>query len=130
MIIAINCAFFQPRGWGIKEYIQNIVENLSILDSENEYILYVLKDHFEYAKNTLKTNFRIKIIPFKGNGRITVISRNVFDRFFWSKEESRENWDIILHISYRYSYSSWCNILSKKGIKSKKLSHFLFNWKN
>lgn len=94
MKIAINCAFFQPKGGGIKEYIQNLVENLSLIDSENEYILYVLENYEEYARTNLKTNFKIKPIPFKGNGLRNVIYRSLFERFFWSKEEAREKWDI------------------------------------
>lgn len=94
MKIAINCAFFQPRGGGIKEYIQNLVENLSILDKKNEYVLYVLDDYFDYAKEHLKTNFRIKRVPFKGDGLLNVIYRSTFERFYWTKEEKREKWDI------------------------------------
>ena len=94
MKIAINCAFFQPRGGGIKEYIQNLVENLSRLDKENEYVLYVLDDYYDYAREHLKTEFRIKRVPFKGSGLFNVIYRSVFERFFWAKEEKREKWDI------------------------------------
>lgn len=94
MKIAINCAFFQPKGGGIKEYIQNLVENLSKLDYENEYILYVLRDNVEYAKNELKTNFRIKSIPYNGKNLWDIIKRSIFENFFWIKEEQLEKWDI------------------------------------
>ncbi len=94
MKIAINCAFFQPRGGGIKEYIQNLVENLSQIDNQNEYILYVLEDHLEYAKSHLKCKFQIKPIPFRGNGLINVITRSVFEKYFWRREEQRERWDV------------------------------------
>lgn len=94
MKIAINCAFFQLKGGGIKEYIQNLVENLDKVDDKNEYILYVLKDYYEYAKSTLNTKFRIKAIPFKGNGLVNTIIRSVCEQFFWRKEEKIENWDI------------------------------------
>lgn len=94
MKIAINCAFFQPKGGGIKEYIQNLVENLSKLDYENEYILYVLSDNIEYAKNELKTNFRIKSIPYRGKSLWDIIKRSVFENLFWIKEEQLEKWDI------------------------------------
>lgn len=94
MKIAINCAFFQPKGGGIKEYIQNLVENLSKLDYENEYILYVLSDNVEYAENELKTDFRIKSIPFRGKNLWDVVKRSIFENFFWLKEEQIEKWDI------------------------------------
>ena len=104
MKIAINCAFFQPQGGGIKEYIQNLVENISLLDSKNEYILYVLKDYYEYAKDHLNTKFRIKPIPFKGTGLLNVICRSVFERYFWAKEEQIENWDIF-HSPFFHSHT-------------------------
>lgn len=94
MKIAVNCAFFLPMGGGIKEYIQNLVENLSVIDKKNEYVLYVFKDQLEYAEKNLKTNFIIKAIPFKSNGLMYKISRSLFDVFFWRKEEEIEKWDI------------------------------------
>ncbi|MDE6532921.1 MAG: glycosyltransferase family 4 protein [Muribaculaceae bacterium] len=94
MKIAINCAFFQPKGGGIKEYIHNLVENLDKIDEENEYVIYVLKDYFEYAKNGLNTRFRIKSLPFKGKGLFNTIIRSSFEQFYWSKEEKKEKWDI------------------------------------
>lgn len=103
MKIAINCAFFQPQGGGIKEYIQNLVENLSILDTENEYILYVLDDYEEYARENLRTNFKVKAIPFKGTGLANVMYRSAFEKFFWAKEEKREKWDIF-HSPFFHSH--------------------------
>lgn len=98
MKIAINCAFFQPKGGGIKEYIQNLVENISILDSENEYILYILKDQFDYTKQNLNTNFRIKVIPYKSEGLVNKIIRSLSEDKFWRKEELIENGiSFILH---------------------------------
>lgn len=94
MKIAINCAFFQPRGGGIKEYIQNLIENISRLDKENEYVLYVLDDYYDYARKHLKTDFRIKRVPFRGSGLLNVIYRSIFEHFFWAKEEKREMWDV------------------------------------
>jgi len=94
MKIAINCAFFQPKGGGIKEYIQNLVENLNLIDNENEYILYVLEDYIEYANTNLKCRFQIKSIPFKGSTLIDVIKRSVFESYFWRKEEQNERWDL------------------------------------
>lgn len=94
MKIAINCAFFQPKGGGIKEYIQNIVENLSLIDQENNYVLYALKDYIEYARSELKTDFKIKPIPFNGNGIVNTVIRSSLEYLFWKKEEKREQWDI------------------------------------
>lgn len=94
MKIAINCAFFQPQGGGIKEYIQNLVENLSKIDNENEYVLYVLEDYLEYAKENLRCRFRIKPMPFKGKNVVNAIIRSAFEQFFWRREEKREKWDV------------------------------------
>ena len=78
MKIAINGAFFQPRGGGIKEYIYNLVLNLSDVDSNNEYVLYVLLDQIEYANETFK-NIRIKTIPYTTK---QVIARSIFEKWF------------------------------------------------
>ncbi len=104
MKIAINCAFFQPRGGGIKEYIQNLVENLSKLDTKNEYILYVLKDYHDFAKENLNTRFQIKVIPFKGRGLANVIYRSTFEKYYWAKEEKKEKWDIF-HSPFFHSHT-------------------------
>lgn len=94
MKIAINCAFFQPRGGGIKEYIQNLVENLNQIDKANEYILYVLEDYLIYARSNLKCSFKIKAMPFKGNSTLDVIKRSILENYFWQKEEELEQWDL------------------------------------
>lgn len=95
MKIAINCAFYQPQGGGIKEYIQNLIENLSIIAPKDcEIILYVLSDYYDYAKENLKTKFKIKQIPFKGRGLINTIIRSIFEGFYWRKEEKVEKWDL------------------------------------
>lgn len=59
MKIAINCAFYQPRGGGIADYIFNLVNNLDKVDKENNYILYVLKDQLSFARQGLPDGFRI-----------------------------------------------------------------------
>lgn len=94
MKIAINCAFFQPKGGGIKEYIHNLVENLYQQDTTNEYVLYVLRDNLEYAQNNINVKLRIKPIPFKGNGLMNIIARSLLENFFWIREEQVEKWDI------------------------------------
>lgn len=94
MKIAINCAFFQPKGGGIKEYIHNLVENLYQQDTTNEYVLYVLKDNLEYAQKNINVKFKIKPIPFKGNGIMNIIARSLLENFFWIREEQVEKWDI------------------------------------
>lgn len=83
-----------PRGGGIKEYIQNLAENLSRVDDKNEYILYVLEDQMEYVKSQLKSRFKIKPIPFRGNSLFDVIRRSLLERFFWRREEQLEKWDV------------------------------------
>lgn len=94
MKIAINCAFYQPKGGGIKEYIYNLTNNLAKIDTTNEYILYVLQDNLEYAINGLPNKFRIKTIPYKSQGLMHIIARSLFEHYFWRKEERLEKWDI------------------------------------
>lgn len=93
MKIAINCAFFQPRGGGIAEYIYNLVRNIEEIDNQNEYILYVLKDTEEEAKKRLTTRFRVKTLPF-GSSYIDVIKRSIFEQVFWNQEETKERFDL------------------------------------
>lgn len=90
MKIAINCAFYQPKGGGISEYIYNLVTNLLNIESGYEYILYVLKDHEEYARSTLK-NARIKQIPYTSD---EPIKRSLFEQRFWNIEEQIESFDV------------------------------------
>lgn len=94
MKIAINAAFYQPKGGGIKEYIDNLLINLSKLSSEHQFIVYVLQDQFEYAKNNLPDKFKIKRIPFKSGSKWNRIKRSLFERRFWLKEEKDENIDL------------------------------------
>ena len=94
MRIAINCAFFLPKGGGIKEYIDNLVKNLSKIDKENEYILYVHRDQIEYARKNLPSGLRIKEIPFDSKNKLDRIKRSLFEQKFWLKEEKKENFDI------------------------------------
>lgn len=94
MKIAINCAFFQPKGGGIKEYIYNLVTNLASEDTVNEYVLYVLKDQVEYALANLPLKFRIKAIPFKAASLYEIIKRSLLEYKFWRREEQIEQFDI------------------------------------
>ena len=91
MKIAINCAFFQPKGGGIREYIYNLVNNIALVDHENDYILYVLSDMVDYAKNNLPDRFKVKVIPYTSK---QVIKRSLFENYFWRNEEMIENFDI------------------------------------
>jgi len=93
MKIAINCAFFQPRGGGIAEYIYNLVSNIEKIDDKNEYILYVLKDIEEDAKKRLTSRFRVKYLPY-GSSYADVLKRSMFEQRFWSKEETTEKFDL------------------------------------
>ena len=94
MKIAINCAFYQLKGGGIKEYIDNLVNNLALLPSDNEYILYVLSDHMDYARKNLADKFRIKPIPFKSGSKWNKIKRSLFEGNFWQHEEKIEKFDL------------------------------------
>lgn len=94
MKIAINCAFYQPRGGGIKEYIHNLIANLSIEDKANEYVIYFLEENIDYARKHLPTSFKIKPIPFRGASKFEVIRRSLLEGKFWRKEEKEEKFDL------------------------------------
>ena len=93
MKIAINCAFFLPRGGGIAEYIRNLVSNIERIDTENEYLLYVLRNMEQYARENLPSRFRIKTMPYTTIYKDR-IRRSLFEQSFWSKEEETERFDI------------------------------------
>lgn len=95
MKVAINCAFLQPKGGGIKEYIINLVNNISYLEPENDYVIYVLSEFKQYAEKTLNShNIRIKEIPFSTGSNLKKIVRSLFEHRFWRKEELIEKWDL------------------------------------
>ncbi|MBQ8487548.1 MAG: glycosyltransferase family 4 protein [Prevotella sp.] len=94
MKIAINCQFWILHGGGgIKEYIANLVNHLEQVDHENEYVLYVLEDQFENAKNKLPARFKLKAIPYRRNP-VSRIMRSLFAQRFWSREEQEEGFDV------------------------------------
>lgn len=93
MKIAINCSFLQPKGGGIAEYIYNLVNHLSKIDTTNEYLLYVLADQEVYCRSKLPNNMCIKPIPY-GTGFWSVVKRSALSRRFWLHEEEIEKFDI------------------------------------
>jgi glycosyltransferase involved in cell wall biosynthesis len=93
MKIAINCSICQPKGGGITEYIVNLTRNLERIDHENEYVLYVLQDLYEFCKTKLPERFRMKKIPYN-NTQKDIIKRSLFSQRFWYKEEEQENFDV------------------------------------
>jgi glycosyltransferase involved in cell wall biosynthesis len=91
MKIAVNCIFFGPKGNGIKEYIGNFLTSLSAIDTNNEYLLYVLSDRVEYAREHLPVNMRIKPVPYSSH---QTLKRSLFLNRFFRKEEKIENFDL------------------------------------
>lgn len=51
MKIGIDCRLWDETGVG--RYIRNLVEQLQILDSRNEYTLFVLSKNYEYVKSKI-----------------------------------------------------------------------------
>ncbi|MCH5224640.1 MAG: glycosyltransferase family 4 protein [Muribaculaceae bacterium] len=94
MKIAINCAFYQPKGGGIKEYIHNLLHQFSILQSDNEFIVYVLQDQYDYAKKFLPQDLKIKKIPFNSGSLSNRIKRSLLEGRFWRREEQTEGFDL------------------------------------
>ena len=94
MKVAINCAFYEPKGGGTKEYIDNLVNNLAELVTDEEIILYVLQDQLNFAQKNLPGKFKIKTIPFNSGSKLNRIKRSLFEQKFWRKEEEIEKFDI------------------------------------
>lgn len=94
MKIAINCQFcFAKGGGGIKEYIIQLTNHLEKVDHDNEYVLYVLEDQFDYAKTVLPKRFRLKPIPYRRNF-VSKVMRSLFADGFWRQEEQVERFDV------------------------------------
>ncbi|MBR1923150.1 MAG: glycosyltransferase family 4 protein [Paludibacteraceae bacterium] len=91
--IAFNASFLQPKGGGISEYIYNIITHLRQQDTQNRYIVYVLQDMEDYAREKLPKDTRIKVIPYASN-YLGVIRRSLFSQRFWYEEERKEGFDI------------------------------------
>lgn len=94
MKIGINAAFYEAKGGGIKEYIDNLLHELSGLSTDNEYVVYVLQDQIDYAKKNLPSDLKIKPIPFNSGSKLNRIKRSLFERKFWLNEEKKEKWNI------------------------------------
>lgn len=94
MKIAINCQFcFAKGGGGIKEYIIQLTNHLEKVDHDNEYVLYVLEDQFDYAKTVLPKRFRLKPIPYR-RSFVSKVMRSLFADRFWRQEEQVEGFDV------------------------------------
>lgn len=94
MKIAINCQFcFAKGGGGIKEYIIQLTNHLEKVDHENDYVLYVLEDQFEYCKTRLPVRFKLKPIPYRRNF-VSKVMRSLFADWFWRQEEKEEAFDL------------------------------------
>lgn len=101
MKIAINCIFFQPQGGGIKEYLYNLVSQISKLDKENDYIIYVLKDQYDYIKRSIDLPYKIKKVPYDST-LLGIIKRSLYSQSFWYAEEESECFDIF-HSPFFYA---------------------------
>lgn len=101
MKIAINCIFCQPRGGGVKEYIVNLTNEIAEVDDKNTYVLYVLEDQMDFARQLLPTKYQIKSVPFKSDF-LSVIKRSLFSQWFWYNEEKKEQFDIF-HSPFFYA---------------------------
>ncbi|WP_406844506.1 glycosyltransferase family 4 protein [Flavobacterium soyae] len=98
MKIAINCIYYEAGG-GIKEYIHNLVKELVNLKSDIDFIFYITeKSESEFVELT-KGIGKIKYFPFKSNKKIT---RALFQKYFWKKEEREEGFDIF-HSAFFHS---------------------------
>lgn len=48
MKIGIDARFFGPVGKGLGRYVERLVENLEKIDQENEYIIFLRKENWDY----------------------------------------------------------------------------------
>lgn len=99
MKIAINCIYYSEKAGGIKEYIFNLIVNITKVDRNNEYVIYVTKEYFNEINSIVGENFKVKIFPLNSSDKI---KRALFQGNFWKKEEKEEAFDIF-HSPFFYS---------------------------
>lgn len=98
MKIAINCIYYEAGG-GIKEYIHNLVKELVDLKYNFEFVFYITEKSGPEFTELTKGIGKIKYFPFKSNKKI---SRALFQKYFWTKEEREEKFDVF-HSTFFHS---------------------------
>ena len=91
MKIAINCSHYFPQAGGVKEYIFNLLHNIATINNEIEIIIYVSKDYYQFAIDTLPHNYFIKQTPFTSKSSIF---RSLNENKYYQREEEVEKFDI------------------------------------
>jgi glycosyltransferase involved in cell wall biosynthesis len=74
--IGINLLFINKFPGGSVTYSKKLLEAISVIDTENEYFVYVNKDCKE-SDFVFGKNFKVKVLPFSNS--------NVFKRYLWEQ---------------------------------------------
>lgn len=75
--IGINLLYLNPKlAGGSFTYALNLLTNLSQIDKENRYVVYINKDCVDLPFN-VSSNFKFRVLPFR--------YRNVYVRYLWEQ---------------------------------------------
>lgn len=91
MKIAINCCYYGRTSGGIKEYIYNLVTNVTKIDKRNEYLFYISPDDELFWQETIPKELNYKIFPFYRHEKV---KRALLQKAFWQKEYTDEKFDV------------------------------------
>ncbi len=91
MKIAINCCYYGETSGGIKEYIFNLITNITKLNEHCDIICYVSKDDEYYWHKTMPKDIKYKVIPFKRNEKIL---KALLENRYWKQEVEKEKFDL------------------------------------
>jgi glycosyltransferase involved in cell wall biosynthesis len=75
--IGINLLFINTKfPGGSVTYAKKLLEAISLIDTENEYLIYIHKD-CKVSDFVFGTNFKVKVLPFSNS--------NVYKRYLWEQ---------------------------------------------
>jgi hypothetical protein len=75
--IGINLLFINTKfPGGSVTYAKKLLEAISLIDTENEYFIYIHKD-CKVSDFVFGTNFKVKVLPFTNS--------NVYKRYLWEQ---------------------------------------------
>lgn len=56
MKVGIDARFVGPQGTGLGKYTEKLIQNLAVIDKENQYVIFLKKDNWDYL--ALPKNFK------------------------------------------------------------------------
>jgi glycosyltransferase involved in cell wall biosynthesis len=88
MRIGLNAVFLDERSFGIGEYIHNLIERLTHIDRDNEYLVYIAKD---LRRSFGDTNANFIESPLSG---MNPFQRIIKEQFYWNRRLIGDGIDI------------------------------------